>query len=63
MFSNNYWKLYNVEHFFLKIGEKKELDSIVVQIVRAIEEEKPKSVYRAPISYSIMARLYNIFKA
>lgn len=55
-------ELYNVEHFLFKIGETKKLDSIVVKIVRAIEDEKPKSVYRAPLFYNIMGRLYSIFK-
>lgn len=55
-------ELYNVEHFLFKIGEKKQLDSIVVQIIRAIEDEKPKSVYRAPLSYALLGRLYSIFR-
>lgn len=55
-------ELHNVEHFLVRLGEKKELDSIVIQIVRAIEDEIPKKVYRAPLSYSITSRLYNILK-
>lgn len=55
-------ELKTTEHFLFKVGEKKELDSIVVQIVRAIEDEKPKSVYRAPFSYALLARLYSIFR-
>lgn len=55
-------ELYNVEHFLLKLGEKKELDSIVVQIVRAIEDKKIKKTYRAPISYSLMSKIYSIFR-
>ncbi len=55
-------ELYNVEHFLFRVGEKKELDSIVVQIVRAIEDKIPKSVYRAPISYALMGRIYSIFR-
>ncbi len=56
-------ELYNVEHFLVKLGEKKELDSIVVKIVRAVEDKRPKSVYRAPFSYAIMGRLYSIFRS
>lgn len=55
-------ELYNVEHFLLNLAEKKKLDSIVVQIVRAIEDEKPKSVYRAPVFYALMGRAYSIFR-
>ncbi len=61
-FKNIKNELFNVEHFLFKIGEVKKLDSIVVQIVRAIEDEKPKSVYRAPLFYNIMGRLYSIFR-
>ncbi len=55
-------ELYNVEHFAFKTLEKKSLDSIVIKIVRAVEDEKPKSVYRAPLFQSIMGKIYNIFK-
>ena len=55
-------ELYNVEHFLLKVTEKKELDSIVIQIVRGVEDEKPKSVYRAPFIQSKLAKIYSIFK-
>ncbi len=56
-------ELYNVEHFLVNIGEKKKLDSIVIQIVRAVEDKSPKSVYRAPFSYALLGRLYSIFRA
>ena len=39
-------KLKKIENFAFKMAEKKSLDSIVVQIVRAIEDKNPKSVYR-----------------
>lgn len=55
-------ELYNVEHFIFKTLEKKELDSIVVQIVRAIEENKPKKVYRAPFFQSKLVKIYSMFK-
>lgn len=55
-------ELYNVEHFLIRMGEKNNLDSIVVQIVRAIEDDNPKSVYRAPVIYSFFGRLYSIFR-
>ncbi|MEE0699346.1 MAG: SDR family NAD(P)-dependent oxidoreductase [Bacilli bacterium] len=56
-------ELYNVEHFLLRISEKKELDSIVVQIVRAIEDKKLKKVYRAPLSYALLGKIYGFFRA
>lgn len=56
-------ELYNVEHFLLNISEKKELDSIVVQIVRAIEDEKVKRVYRAPLSYALIGKIYGLIKS
>lgn len=52
---------YELEHSFLKVFEKKKLDSIVVQIVRAIEDEKPKKVYRAPICQSFLSKIYSMF--
>ena len=55
-------ELYNIEHFLCKLIEKKELDSIVIQIVRAVEDKNPKSVYRAPLSNKIVGRLYSIFR-
>ena len=55
-------ELYNVEHFLLKISEKKELDSIVIKIVRAVEDKKPKKVYRAPFVQAKLAKIYSIFK-
>ena len=61
-FSHIKEELNNVEHFLVRLGEKEKLDSIVVKIVRAIEDEKPKDVYRAPFIQSKLARIYNILK-
>lgn len=55
-------KLKKMENFAFKMAEKKSLDSIVVQIVRAIEDKHPKSVYRAPKQEAFLAKLYSIFK-
>ena len=55
-------ELRTVEQFLFKALERKKLDSIVVQIVRAIEDEKPKSVYRAPFIQSLIGRLYSLFR-
>lgn len=55
-------ELYNVEHFIFNVLEKKKLDSIVVQIVRATEDKRPKKVYRAPFLQSKLAKIYSLFK-
>jgi len=55
-------ELYNVEHFMFKLLEKKELDSIVIQIVRATLDNKPKKVYRAPFIQSKLIKIYSLFK-
>lgn len=44
-----------------KFIEHKKYNSIVVQIIKAVEEKNPKLVYKAPLSQSIMSRLYRIF--
>ena len=44
-------------------SEKKELDSIVIKIVRAVEDKKPNKVYRAPLLQAKFAKIYSIFKA
>lgn len=61
-FQKTKYKIYRVERIFFKIGEKKELDSIVDKIIKAIEEPNPKNVYRAPLFQAIGARIINIFK-
>ena len=55
-------ELYNVEHFMFNVLEKKELDSIVTKIVRAVTDKKLKKVYRAPISHVMLSKLYSIIK-
>lgn len=46
------------EKMILAVFEKRQLASIVKQIVRAIESEHPKFIYRSPISQVIGAKLY-----
>ena len=55
-------ELYNLEHAILKLGEVKKLDSIVIKIVRAVEDEKPKKIYTAPYIQSKLVKLYSMFK-
>lgn len=55
-------ELYNVEHYLLNIFEKKKLDSVVIKIVRAVEDKYPKKVYRVPFIQNLFVKLYSIFK-
>ncbi len=50
------------ENLFFGILEKNNLNSIVKKIVKAVESENPKFIYRAPITQVIGAKLYQIFK-
>lgn len=61
-FSDIKKELYTVEHYVFNLLEKKELDSIVVQIIRAVEDKKLKKVYRAPLLHVILSKLYGIIK-
>lgn len=49
------------ENIVLKLFEKKNLDSIVNKIVKAIEKENPKFIYSAPISQNIFAKIVSFF--
>ena len=42
--------------------EKHDLTSIVNEIVKAVEDEKPKDIYKAPFSHTIMEKIYGIIK-
>lgn len=42
--------------------EEKGLNSIVVQIILAVETKNPKKVYRAPLIQSLGSKVMNIFK-
>lgn len=61
-FKNVKNKIYKNEHLLFKLGEHDNYDSIVIQIVRAIEDKHPKRVYKAPIFQSIMCKIYNFLK-
>lgn len=49
------------EKMILKLLEKKKLDSITNKIVNAIKSDKPKFIYRAPITQVIGAKIYELF--
>lgn len=55
-------KLRMTEQFIFKFFEKRRLDSIVIKIVRAIEDKNTKRVYKAPFIQSKLAKIYSIFK-
>ena len=42
--------------------EKHDLSSIVDEIIKAVEDENPKDIYKAPFSHSIMEKIYGIVK-
>ena len=56
-------ELRTVEQFIFKTFERKKLDSIVVQIVRAIEDKRPKKVYKAPFMQAKLVKIYSMFKS
>lgn len=49
------------ENFVCKLLEKKNINSIVKQILKAIEDKKVQPIYRAPFLQVISAKLYMIF--
>ena len=60
-FKNIKKPVHTIENLAFKILEKKNFDSIVVQVVRAVEDKKPKKVYRAPFFQTKLIKLYSIF--
>lgn len=61
-FQNQIDQIQKRENLMCKLLEKKNMNSIVKQIVKAIESKKVKPIYRAPILQVIGAKLYLIFK-
>lgn len=49
------------ENLMLKLLEKKNLDSITNKIIKAIELDNPKFIYRAPIFQVIGSKIYELF--
>lgn len=50
------------ENLFFKLLEKNNLDSISNKIVKAIKSNTNKFIYRAPLSQTLAAKIYQIFK-
>lgn len=61
-FKNQISKIKAKEKLMFQLMEKEKLDSIVKEIIRAIETDKPKFIYRAPTSQVIGAKIYDLFK-
>lgn len=55
------YKLYNIEHALFNIIEKKNLDSIVIKIVKSVITKYPKRLYRAPFFQTKIIKFYSIF--
>lgn len=49
--------IYNLEHSFLFLFEKRNLDSIVIQIVRAVEDNRLKRIYKSPFFQALFAKI------
>lgn len=50
------------ENLFFGLLEKNKLNSIVKKMVKAIEAENPKFIYRSPFMQVLGAKIYQIFK-
>lgn len=59
-FNNQIETIRKTENIILTLFEKKNLNSIVNKITKAIIKENPKFIYRAPITQSIFAKIYNL---
>lgn len=61
-FKNQINDIRKKENLMLSLLEKRNLKSITDKIIEAITSDKPKFIYRAPISQVIGAKIYQIFK-
>lgn len=61
VFYNDKEKIHNNLSKMFNILEKKELNSIVIKIIEAVESDNPKAKYRAPLLQRVFTRLYLIF--
>lgn len=50
------------ENFIFSLLEKEKMNSIGNKIIKAIDSDNPRFIYRAPLLQSIGAKIYNIFK-
>lgn len=49
------------ENIYLRLFEKKNLNSITNKILKAITTESPKFRYSAPFSHNLFAKIFNLF--
>ena len=61
-FKNIIPKIKAKEKLMFDILEKEKLNTIVDEIIKAIKDDKPKFIYRAPTSQVLGAKIYQIFK-
>lgn len=61
-FRNQIQIIRNRENFIHNFIEKKRLDSIVNQILHAIENKNNRFLYKAPFSQAVFTKLYSLFK-
>lgn len=61
VFYNQKENIYSTVKLKFSIMEKKSLESIVCQIIRAVEDKNNKFIYSAPLSAKIMKKLYLCF--
>ena len=61
-FKNILEELRQKETIYFNLLEKRKLNSIVRQIINAIDSNDDKFIYTAPLSQFIYSRLYNLFK-
>lgn len=62
VFSDISQSIYKVESSLFLLFEKYNLTSIVIKIIKSVEFEQPKSVYRAPLFQTLACKLYNSLK-
>lgn len=60
-FENQVSLIRKSENVVLGLFEKRQLNSIVRQILKAITCEKPKRVYSAPLSQMVFAKMFELF--
>ena len=58
IFKDFYDSIRNLESEILDFAEKEKYDSITRKIIKAIEKENPKEIYRAPILQNILIKFY-----
>ena len=58
IFKDFYDSIRNLENEILDFSAKKKYDSITKQIIKAVKEENPKEIYRAPMFQNLLIKFY-----